>query len=168
MIRLVSVVSVLAFVVPSAAEERAPVPRPEQLGILDAMVGSWVHLSEGALIRVNSGWSDQGRFLERTFVIRLGSEVEATIRQTVYWDPVAKEVRSWGFASDGSFESGRWSRDGAVIRVERRITYPDGLQGTAVNSWELAEEGQLFFSSSSRTIDGEPIPDIAPTELEKQ
>jgi hypothetical protein len=168
MIRVILLLSVMAFVVPAVAGKKDPVPPPEPLKALEWMVGNWVHLSEGALIKMNARWSDQGRFLERTFSIRLGSEVEATIRQTVYWDPVSEEVRSWGFSSDGSFESGRWSEDGTRILVARRITYPDGSQGTAVNSWERAGEGRVFFSSASRFINGEPIPDIAPTELEKQ
>ena len=129
------------------------------------MVGSWTHDSEGAVVKMSAEWSENRRFLQREFEIKLGGTAAVRVRQTLYWDPVAKELRSWGFSSDGSFETGVWQLDGKRVHNKRKITYADGKLGSAVNTWEFIDAKQCVLTSTERRIDGKSLSDIAPTEL---
>lgn len=145
-------------------EDVRPGPAKELLA-LEWILGSWEHESEGAMLTMTGEWSEDRRFLLRRFELKLGTSLEVTIRQTIFWDPVGKKLRSWGFSSDGSYEEGEWKVVGKRVEVHRTITYADGVRGSAVNGWEWGGGKSCIFTSTKRKIRGKVGPDLAPTEL---
>ena len=157
------------MMLPAVAADKTEVSGPpEKLVALQWMVGTWLHQSEGAKLEMVTRWSEDQRFLLRIFEIKLGTSIEMTIRQTIFWDPVLEKVRSWGFSSDGSYEVAVWEVEGKEIHVHREITHADGVQGTATNGWEQTGSKGCLFTSTERKIRGKPGPNFAPTELERQ
>jgi hypothetical protein len=158
----------LGMIASASAVEPVPTETPAELATLGWMVGSWVHDAEGVVVKMSGEWSENRQFLQRVFELKLGNAPAMVVRQTLYWDPVAKGLRSWGFSSDGSYESGKWTVDGKRVHNERAITYPDGQGGTAVNTWELAAPKKCVLTSAKRRLRGVDQSDIAPTELERK
>ena len=139
----------------------------KELEFLKWMEGTWVHESEGTTVRMKSRWLDDGRFLERSFEIQLGKEPLRKMRQTVYWDPAEKEVRSLGTYSDGTFETGIWRMKDGTLEIRREITYPDGTRGKATNLWTPIDPKNCAWSSVKRTMGRKKMPDIPTTSLQK-
>jgi hypothetical protein len=81
--------------------------------------------------------------------------------QVIGWDPVSGVIRSWLFDSDGGFGDGVWTRDGNRWIVAFRQTLPDGRQGKATNVYTVVDQNTLRWDSTQRTVDGEPLPDVA-------
>jgi hypothetical protein len=157
------------LMLPAVAGDKTEVSGPpEKLEALQWMVGTWQHQSEGAKLEMVTKWSEDQRFLLRSFEIKLGTSIEMTIRQTIFWDPVLKKVRSWGFSSDGSYEMAVWEVEGKKTHVHREITHADGVQGTASNAWEQTGAKDCLFTSTLRKVRGKPGPDFAPMELERK
>jgi hypothetical protein len=163
------VLACVVMILPAwAADKEVVSGPPAELEGLQWMVGTWLHRSEGAKLEMVTKWSEDQRFLLRSFEIKLGTSIEMTIRQTIFWDPVLKKVRSWGFSSDGSYEVAIWEVEGKEIQVHREITHADGVQGTATNGWEQTGAKGCFFTSTERKVRGKPGPDFASIELERQ
>lgn len=139
----------------------------KQLGFLKWMEGTWVHESEGSSVRMTSRWIEGGKFLERSFDINMGTEPLKKLRQTVFWDPAKKQVRSWGVYSDGGFEEAVWKMKGATLFVSREITRADGVRGKAVSHWTLIDKKNCAWSSNKRSMGKEKFPDIPGTSLRK-
>ena len=140
----------------------------QELSFLNWMQGTWVHESEGTTVKMKSRWLDGGKSLERNFEIQMGMEPLKKMRQTIFWDPAKKEVRSWGFYSDGAFETGVWeSKDGSV-EVRRAITYADGTRGKATNVMRLTDPKNCSWRSHKRSQGWKKLPDIPTTSLQKE
>lgn len=149
------------------AQDR-PLPAPSaELKALEWMLGSWTHEAEGVVLKIDCTKSDGGYFLERTFQLKLGREANLTRKQFIGWDPVAKKIRSWGFGSDGTVETGVWSKEGNTFEVERTITYADGKQGTAINLITRIGEDAFLFKSVERHYGKQLLPDIIGLEVER-
>lgn len=140
----------------------------QQLEGLKWMEGTWVHESEGTTVRMESRWVDGGRFLERVFEIQMGIEPLRKLRQTVFWDPARKEIRSWGAYSDGGFETGVWRIKDGTLEIRREITYADGTRGKAVNVWTPLDAKNCAWSSNKRSLGRKKLPDIPTTSLQKE
>ena len=140
----------------------------KELEFLKWMEGTWVHESEGTTVRMKSRWIDGGKFLERVFEIEMGIEPLRKLRQTVFWDPAEKEIRSWGAYSDGGFETGTWRMKDGSLEVRREITYADGKLGKAVNVWTPIDARNCAWRSYKRSLGREKLPDIPTTSLEKE
>src|SRR5207253_5440776 len=97
----------------SVREEPDLLVRPhERLKDLEWMIGDWVDEGSDSVVRVNCRWSADGNFLIRSFTVKLQGKPVMTVSQRIGWDPLARQIRSWEFDSEGGFGEGRWSRDG--------------------------------------------------------
>ena len=166
--RLVAVVVCLLAGYSSLRAQARPLPAPAaELKALEWMLGSWTHEAEGVVLKISCTKPVGGYFFERIFQLKLGSEATLTLKQFIGWDPVAKEIRSWGFGSDGSVETGVWSKEGNTWEVERKITYADGEQGTALNLITRIGEDGFLFKSVERHYGNRLLPDIVGLEVER-
>lgn len=139
----------------------------KELAFLQWMEGTWVHESEGTTVRMKSKWLDGGRSLERNFEIQMGTEPLRKMRQTVFWDPAEKKVRSWGVYSDGGLETAIWRMKDGSLEIQREITHPDGSRGKATNLWTLVDAKNCAWSSHKRSLGRKKLPDIPTTSLQK-
>ncbi|MFK7852064.1 MAG: hypothetical protein AB8D78_13900 [Akkermansiaceae bacterium] len=142
-------------------------PSPKLLD-LKWMEGTWLHESEGTTVRVTGKWIEGGKFFERNFTIQMGASPEKRLRQTVFWDPSKKLIRSFGVYSDGGLEEAEWEIKDGKIEVKRVLIQPEGLRGKATNHWRLIGEKDCEWYSTKRSMGREKLPDIPETGLEKQ
>ncbi len=79
--------------------------------------------------------------------------------------PSIEKVRSWAFDSDGGFSESTWTRDGNRWLILVKATLPDGRQGTAQHTLTYVNNDLHTWSSASRHVAGELLPNIDPIEI---
>jgi uncharacterized protein (TIGR02246 family) len=153
-----------AWFLNSVRETDAPTPmpaqEPEELGQLAWLVGDWVDENESATVRTHCDWAKNKHFLTSNFSVRVGDELDLEGTQVIGWDPVAGQIRSWVFDSDGGFGEGRWQRVGDEWIVETNTTMSDGSQGSAKNVYTPVDDNSYRWKSVDRAVDEEQQPDI--------
>jgi hypothetical protein len=53
-----------------------------------------------------------------------------------------------------------WTQDGPRWLIQSRTVLPDGGQGTEEQTLTFVEPGKFTWSSASRQVDGEALPNI--------
>ena len=145
------------------SEWDAPTPPPsnyEHLKDLEWMVGSWVDADGAATIQTDCEWTKNRNFMTRSFAVAIGDEVEMSGMQIVGWDPVAKQIRSWVFDSNGGFSEGRWTKKDKDWTIQATGTLPSGGKTSAVNILTEVDNDSFTWQSTNRESDGELLPNI--------
>jgi uncharacterized protein (TIGR02246 family) len=145
------------------AEADVPAPPPsnyEHLKELEWMIGSWVDQDEAATIHTDCEWTKNRNFITRSFAVVIGNEVNKSGMQVIGWDPVAKQIRSWVFDSDGGFSDGKWKHKGDKWFVHQTGTLPDGGKTSALNIFTRVDDSSFTWQSTDRVVDGEVLPNI--------
>jgi uncharacterized protein (TIGR02246 family) len=96
----------------SVRERAVPSSRPhrEKLRELDWLLGDWIDESSDAAILFSCRPVDDGNFLTRDFVVRVGDEPALTGTQRIGWDPMTRTFRMWYFDSEGGYGEGTLSK----------------------------------------------------------
>jgi uncharacterized protein (TIGR02246 family) len=145
----------------SEEEPAAPPPSSyEQLKELEWMIGSWIDQDEEATVQTDCEWTKNQNFINRSFAVVIGDQVDLAGMQMIGWDPVAKQIRSWIFDSDGGFSEGRWTRKGDRWMIQQKGTLPDGSRSSAVNIITPVDEDSFTWQSVQREIDGDILPNV--------
>ncbi len=115
----------------SIRERAVPSGRPhrEKLRELDWLLGDWIDESSDSSVLFSCRPVDNGNFLTRDFVVRIGDEPAMTGTQRIGWDPIARHFRMWYFDSEGGYGDGSLSQ---------------------------RDDGQWLLKLSGVTADGEP------------
>ena len=132
-----------------------PAPPPsnyEHLKDLEWMVGSWIDNDEDddATIQTDCDWTKNKNFMNRSFAVVVGDQVNMAGMQIIGWDPAAKQIRSWVFDSDGGFAEGKWTRKGNRWLIQQTGTLPDGSKSSAVNIMTQSTTTHLPGDRSAR------------------
>jgi len=146
-------------------EETSPPPEPppsnyEHLKELQWMVGSWIDQDENATVQTDCDWTKNQNYLNRSFAVVVGDQVDMAGMQMIGWDPKAKQIRSWIFDSDGGFSEGKWSRKGDRWLIQQNGTLPDGSTTSAVNIITRVDDNSFKWQSVNREINGDILPNI--------
>jgi uncharacterized protein (TIGR02246 family) len=145
------------------SEEEPPAPPPssyEQLKDLEWMIGSWIDQDENATIQTDCEWTKNQNFINRSFAVVVGDQVDLAGMQIIGWDPAAKQIRSWIFDSDGGFAEGKWTRKGDRWLIQQTGTLPDGSRSTAVNIITKVDDDSFTWQSVQREVDGDILPNV--------
>jgi uncharacterized protein (TIGR02246 family) len=145
------------------SEEEPPAPPPsnyENLKDLEWMVGSWIDQDEQATVQTDCEWTKNRNFMTRSFAVVVGDRVGMAGMQIIGWDPVAKQIRSWVFDSDGGFSEGKWTRNGDRWLIQQTGTLPDGGKSSAVNIITRVDDNSFTWQSVGRDVDGEVLPNV--------
>lgn len=145
------------------SEEQPPAPPPsnyEHLKDLEWMIGSWIDQDESATIQTDCEWTKNQNFITRSFAIVVGNQVDMAGMQIIGWDPVAKQIRSWVFDSDGGFAEGKWTRKDKRWLIHQTSTLPDGRQSSAVNIIKYIDDNSCTWQSIQREVDGDILPNV--------
>lgn len=140
------------------APEPAGVDSP--LNQLEWLIGNWTDRDRQGAIRYQYNWAKNSRFITCSFEVSLNHQVELEGTQIIGWDPVAEQIRSWIFDSQGGFGEGKWRRVGNQWIVDVSFTSADGSQGTAVNVYTNVDGRSFYWKSVERKLDGQDQADV--------
>ena len=155
-----------AAVEPTAGEQADVQASP--LDQLDWLVGTWIDESGDSKITTNCSWTMNRRFLKRSFNIMLDDEVTLEGSQFVGWDPIASQIRSWTFDSEGGIGEGRWIKDGNRWLVKTSFVLASGERASAINVLTYVDQNTLKWQSTNREIGGELQPNIPEVTVVRQ
>ncbi len=124
------------------------------------MIGSWKDADQDIDIKSVCTWTDNRRFILRTFVVKDESRSELQISEVIGWDPADRVFRSWVFDSDGGVGQSTWSKRGDDWILLAKGTLPDGGRASAVNIIHPIDNNSYTWSSTDRDVDGEMLPDV--------
>jgi uncharacterized protein (TIGR02246 family) len=133
----------------------------EHLKELEWLIGQWVDKDEQADIETTNEWTENKCFISSSFTAKPANGIGFSGTMVIGWDPVDQVIKSWVFDSRGAFGQGVWKRDGNQWTVTMATTLSTGEQATAVNTYKYVDNNTFVWSSTSREIDGEPLPSIA-------
>jgi uncharacterized protein (TIGR02246 family) len=144
-----------------ALEPPAPPPSSyEHLKDLEWMIGTWIDQDEDATIQTDCQWTKNQNFINRSFSVNIGDEVDLAGMQIIGWDPVAKQIRSWIFDSDGGFSEGKWTRKDDRWVIQQTGTLQDGRKSSAVNIMTRVDDDSFTWRSTERAVGGDILPDV--------
>jgi uncharacterized protein (TIGR02246 family) len=146
-------------------KEAPPEPPPsnyEHLKELEWMIGSWVDSNEDPNVTVQTDceWTKNRNFITRSFAVAIGDQVDMAGMQFIGWDPVAKQIRSWVFDSDGGYSEGHWTHKGNKWTIDSIGTLPDGRKTSAVNTLRYVDNDSCTWRSTNRVVGDEVLPDV--------
>lgn len=145
------------------SEEAPPEPPPsnyEHLKDLEWMIGSWIDQDEGATIQTDCEWTKNKNFMTRSFAVVVSDQVDMSGMQIIGWDPVAKQIRSWVFDSEGGFAEGKWIRKDNRWLIHQIATLPDGRKSSAVNIITYIDDNSCTWQSINRVVEGDVLPNV--------
>jgi uncharacterized protein (TIGR02246 family) len=136
-------------------------PTPEeQLKQLGWLIGQWVDESPEALVMTSYRWTDNQCYILSEFKVQVGGRPVMTGSQRIGWDPLAKQIRSWVFDSEGGFGEGIWTREGNQWIVKRTGVTRDGKVASATNIITRVSKDRMTWQQRDRIVGGEKTPDI--------
>ena len=146
----------------------APPTNYEHLKDLEWAVGDWVDESEnGETARVSFEWSESRNFLHGSFSAAFKNIEVSGGTQTIGWDPIKKQIRSWTFDDDGGFGEATWTRDGDRWVVKTELVLADGKKLAATNIVTHVGADAITWQSKDRTVDGKAVPDIKEVKMKR-
>jgi uncharacterized protein (TIGR02246 family) len=142
-------------------ESAAPPPSNfEHLKDLQWMIGSWIDQDEDATVQIDCEWAKNQNFIHRSFAVVVGDEVDLAGMQIIGWDPIAKQIRSWVFDSDGGYAEGKWTRAGERWQIQQTGVLPSGSTTSAVNVMTPIDNDSFTWAAVSREVDGDLLPNV--------
>jgi hypothetical protein len=132
------------------------------------MVGRWIDQGEAATITTQCSWAHKGKFLKRSFSVASDGEVTLEGTQFIGWDPLAGQIHSWTFDSEGGHGQGRWSQDGDRWLVKTAFVLAGGERASAINVITYVDQDTLRWQSTNREIAGELQPNIPEVTVMRQ
>ncbi len=139
----------------------------EKLKELEWMVGRWVDQDEEATVVTECNWTRNNNFLVRSFTVQVGDQIDMSGMQIIGWDPVAKQIRSWVFDSDGGFGQATWNKKEDQWFIQQKGVLADGRQSSSVNIIRYVDENTCTIQSVNRTVDNELLPNVPEVRIAK-
>ena len=140
------------------------------LGALDWMIGDWADATKDGnspVGHVAFEWLPSENFIVSTRTAEFTDAVLDNGMQMIGWDPVAKQIRSWSFESDGGYGESSWNKDGSKWVVKTRATTADGTAVTATNIITPVDANTVTWVSKDRTAGGKPLPDTKEVTMKR-
>lgn len=144
-----------------ARDEEGPAPsNHERLLPLAWLVGEWVDDNGSVVVHSTCQWSEDGKFLLQEFTVKVSGKNEMRVSQRIGWDPIAKQIRSWVFDSEGGFGESLWIPLGETWVIKATGVRPDGTAASSTNSLVPAGKDAYVWRSRDRIVGdeiGEPV-----------
>jgi uncharacterized protein (TIGR02246 family) len=130
----------------------------DQLQPIAWLVGEWIDDDGSSVVRSSCRWSEDGNFLLQDFDLQLNGQNAMKVSQRIGWDPIARQIRSWVFDSEGGYGESFWTRDGDTWLIKTRGVSGDGKIGTATNTLVPAGKDAYVWRSRDRIV-GDDVAD---------
>ena len=155
------------WLVDRMTEQSEPIFRSnyQHLKDLQWMIGTWVDQDDSATVETTSQWSKNQNFITRRFLISFEGKSDLSGVQLIGWDPVAQNIRSWVFDSDGGFGGSTWKRKDNKWVIHSSATLSDGRKASALKTLTVLDDKTITWQASGRSINGEILPNIDPIKL---
>lgn len=124
-------------------------PGHPKLKPLAWLVGEWADVTEAGSVLMSWQWSDSGNFLTGDFLIYGRGREAVGGTQRIGWDPVAGQIKSWIFDSQGGVGEGHWRLDGDRWIVESTHVMADGAKATTKSVYSLNEARDFILEVGS-------------------
>jgi len=135
--------------------ENNEVTATHELERLAWLVGEWVDESAEAVVKTSYRWTESHKFILSDFTIHIRGKPALVGSQRIGWDPLAKQIRSWVFDSEGGFSEGLWTRDKNKWTVKLSGVTRDGRVGSSTNVYTRLGADRFSFDSHDRVVGGE-------------
>ncbi len=148
------------WLISSSHEHSLPQPATpyDALKELEWLIGTWQDQADDAQVVTSVRWSPNQVFLIRSFHAQFDESDAVQGTQVVGWDPLAQQIRTWTFNSDGSFGQGTVSRHDDQWMLKMTHILSDGRVAAATKVMNRVDENTLSVETIGATIDGEPVP----------
>ena len=145
-------------------KEKTPPSNYEHLKELQWMIGSWHDDDPRPAVEVQTdcAWTKNKNFITRSYAVAMGNDVRKSGMQIIGWDPIAKQIRSWVFDSDGGYGEGTWTHKGDKWFIQNSATLQDGGKATSLNIMTKLDDNSFKWESVNRDIDGQLQPNADP------
>lgn len=137
----------------------------EQLRELGWMLGDWINESDDAVVLTTCKWSDDGKYLLRTFDVKIEGRIALSGTQRIGWDAQRGQFRTWVFDDEGGFAEGliargddRWVIKGTGVRS-------DGQSVSFTTALTPLGKDRIRWEVLDRTVGGEALQDAERFEL---
>jgi uncharacterized protein (TIGR02246 family) len=144
--------------------EKTPQSNYEHLKPLEWMIGSWHDDDDRPSVEIQTDcqWAKNKNFMTRSFAVAIGDRVNKSGMQIIGWDPVAKQIHSWVFDSDGGYAEGTWTQKDKKWFIQNTGTLIDGAKATSVNIVTPIDDNSYKWESVNREVNGELQPNVDP------
>ena len=139
--------------------------RAAHLSQLSWLLGEWVNEDVNSRVQTSCDWSQDGKFLLRQFVVSTRDGLTLKGTQRIVWDPVAKQLRSWTFDSDGGFSEEVWSRNGKRWVVSTTGVTGQGESSQAMSLYEIPNADTIVWQYRNVILNGQLAEDLAPVVM---
>ena len=139
----------------------------EYLKDLAWMEGDFAATTEKGKITISGKWSENSNFLLRKFTFVQEGFEPMIVSQRIGYDPLAKQVKSWVFDSEGGYAQGRWSRNGDTWTVKAMGVSNDGSVASSTNTLTVVDEDSFTWQSRGRILAGQPSEDVGPVTIRR-
>jgi uncharacterized protein (TIGR02246 family) len=144
--------------------DKTPPSNYEHLKPLEWMIGSWHDDDDRPSVEIQTDcqWAKNKNFMTRSFAVAIGDRVNKSGMQIIGWDPVAKQIHSWVFDSDGGYAEGTWTQKDKKWFIQNTGTLIDGAKATSVNIVTSIDDNSYKWESVNREVNGELQPNVDP------
>ncbi len=148
------------WLIASSHERDLPSPSTAYDGLkeLEWLIGSWQDQTDGTIVNTTWQWSPSRTFLIRSYRAEFENGGGFTGTQIFGWDPLAKQIRTWTFNSDGSYGDGTVSRNGSEWMVKMNHMRSDGQLASGTHIITQIDDDTLQIQKIGESINGEPVP----------
>jgi uncharacterized protein (TIGR02246 family) len=155
------------WLIASSHERDLPSPPTsyDALKEFEWFIGSWQDQTEGALVNTTVRWSPSRAFLIRSYLAEFADGDSFSGTQIFGWDPLAKQIRSWTFNSDGSYGDGVVSKSGDDWLVKMNQMQSDGRVASGTSVITQVDDNTIQIQKIGESVDGEPVPTSDPVTV---
>jgi uncharacterized protein (TIGR02246 family) len=153
--------------VDSVQETALPTPPSSESALKELawLVGDWKDDSPGITVECSAHWAANHSFLVRSYRVEKENQSPWEGTQIIGWDSRNKQIRSWTFDSDGSFDEAFWTRHGDTWQVVLTRTLDDGGMATGTQIMKKLSPDSYTVQMVAREINGEPAPSSEPVRV---
>ena len=127
-------------------------PHTSPLDELEWMIGQWVDDGGDSKIITSCSWTKNRKFLKRSFTVTIDGQASLEGTQFIGWDPIAGQIRSWTFDSEGGIGQGRWIKDGNRWLVKTSFILASGERASAIKMITYVDEDTLRWQSTNSEV----------------
>jgi uncharacterized protein (TIGR02246 family) len=149
------------------AVAESPLPPENPLEPIAFLAGDWMDQGGKLQIVTSAKWTENQKFLTRTFRVSSKGEVLHEGRQIIGWDPAQQQIRCWTFGSNGGFGEGTIEVDGNQLLVHSTGTTADGRPVTSTQQIVKNDSETITIAWINREIDGQLQPNEAPVVVKR-